>query len=77
MDWPKLNSPEDADATHRWARACLEMWETERAELIAERDLYQGRLEKIARDGDSLDCVIEARDILYEARTAASSSKEN
>lgn len=32
-DWPELNSPEDADATHRWARACLEMWEAERKQL--------------------------------------------
>lgn len=29
-DWPKLGSPEDANATHRWARECLEMWEAER-----------------------------------------------
>jgi hypothetical protein len=36
MGWPTLNSPEDADATHRWARACLEMWEAERAALLAE-----------------------------------------
>lgn len=34
----------------------------------AERDLYRERLEKIARDGDSLDCVIEARDALFQAR---------
>jgi hypothetical protein len=36
--WPKLHSPEDADATHRWARECLEMWEAEREALMAERD---------------------------------------
>lgn len=34
--WPELHSPEDADATHRWARACLELWEQERVELMAE-----------------------------------------
>lgn len=28
--WPALGSPEDAEATHRWARACLEDWERER-----------------------------------------------
>jgi len=33
-EWPVLRSPEDADTTHRWARACLEMWEQERAELL-------------------------------------------
>jgi hypothetical protein len=32
-DWPVLQSPEDADATHRWARECLAMWEAERERL--------------------------------------------
>lgn len=47
-EWPTLHSPEDADATHRWARECLEMWETERAELIAERDRLRRFVEWVA-----------------------------
>jgi len=46
--WPKLHSPEDADATHRWARACLEMWEAERADLKAEVERLRDALERIA-----------------------------
>jgi hypothetical protein len=49
-DWPKLNSPEDADATHRWARECLEMWEVERAGLIAENERLQRRLQAYIDD---------------------------
>lgn len=49
--WPTLNSPEDADATHRWARACLEMWEAERADLLA-------KVERLREERQAvLDCI--------------------
>lgn len=58
--WPTLNSPEDADATHRWARTCLEMWEAERAELLAEVERLRAErvelvatLEAVVRDAEA------------------------
>ena len=54
-EWPKLGSPEDADATHRWARKCVEMWERERVDLRAERDRYRELLLDVADAGVAFD----------------------
>lgn len=76
MDWPKLNSPEDADATHHWARACLEMWETERAELLDDRDHYRKALEEIAGQDFRGNRTPEMQSA-YRALTTAPSRTEN
>jgi hypothetical protein len=63
MDWPKLNSPEDAAATLRWARVCLVMWEQERGELKAEVERLRQVVEMGYRSLMS-DRVDEAREYL-------------
>ena len=66
-EWPKLGSVEDANATHRWARECLEMWERERGDLLAERDRYKALAEAAEtarreaerlRDAERMDWVL-------------------
>jgi hypothetical protein len=72
--WPVLGSPEDADATFRWARECLEMWETERAryrealEGIEEVASGSTTVDPLEMNGRLLSVILLARQALREGK---------